>query len=49
METRMYLSISFNEVTGEEAEQIIAAVVEIRGSKLGMTVHYDESIGGEEY
>jgi hypothetical protein len=46
--SRVYLSVSFHEVTLEEADAIVAAAVEVRGSRVGMTVTYDDPIVGEE-
>jgi len=48
MEEVYYLNISINDVMASEADDIIDAIVKVRGTRQGMSVGYMEPIADEE-
>lgn len=48
MDEDFYVSISFDKIEGYRVDQILQAIQDIRGTKVGMTVHYDDPITGDE-
>jgi hypothetical protein len=45
---RYYLTLSFDDVSSDDASQIVDLVTAVRGTRMGMSVHYGSPITGED-
>ena len=48
MEELLYMSVSFSEVTQTQIDAILKAIEDVRGTKAGMNVYYDQPLKDED-